>query len=215
MDGNTSPSSVTPKQPKQPVSPKQPTAQAALKNTNAWSTKQLVTMALLCAIGVLLSFIEFPLLPGVTWLKYDASAMPAMVCGFAYGPAGGLAVGVVGAVLHGILMADFSGAVMNILGVIGFVAPAALIYKRLHTFRGALLGLAVGILGVILMAIVGNLIITPAWLGVPLDAVIAMIVPVLIPFNLAKATLNAVLTLIVYKAISNLITPQKDQVQGR
>ena len=215
MDGNTSPSSVTPKQPKQPVSPKQPTAQAALKNTNAWSTKQLVTMALLCAIGVLLSFIEFPLLPGVTWLKYDASAMPAMVCGFAYGPAGGLAVGVVGAVLHGILMADFSGAVMNILVVIGFVAPAALIYKRLHTFRGALLGLAVGILGVILMAIVGNLIITPAWLGVPLDAVIAMIVPVLIPFNLAKATLNAVLTRIVYKAISNLITPQKDQVQGR
>ncbi len=215
MDGNNSPSSVTPKQPKQPVSPKQPTAQTALKNTNAWSTKQLVTMALLCAIGVLLSFIEFPLLPGVTWLKYDASAMPAMVCGFAYGPAGGLAVGVVGAVLHGILMADFSGAVMNILVVIGFVAPAALIYKRLHTFRGALLGLAVGILGVILMAIVGNLIITPAWLGVPLDAVIAMIVPVLIPFNLAKATLNAVLTLIVYKAISNLITPQKDQVQGR
>ena len=215
MDGNTSPSSVTPKQPKQPVSPKQPTAQAALKNTNAWSTKQLVTMALLCAIGVLLSFIQYPLLPGVTWLKYDASAMPAMVCGFAYGPAGGLAVGVVGAVLHGILMADFSGAVMNILVVIGFVAPAALIYKRLHTFRGALLGLAVGILGVILMAIVGNLIITPAWLGVPLDAVIAMIVTVLIPFNLAIATLNAVLTLIVYKAISNLITPQKDQVQGR
>lgn len=43
------------------------------KNTNAWSTKQLVTMALMCAIGVLLSFIEFPLLPGVTWLKFDAS----------------------------------------------------------------------------------------------------------------------------------------------
>lgn len=46
------------------------------KNTNAWSTKQLVTMALMCAIGVLLSFIEFPLLPGVTWLKFDASNMP-------------------------------------------------------------------------------------------------------------------------------------------
>lgn len=49
------------------------------KNTNAWSTKQLVTMALMCAIGVLLSFIEFPFLPGVTWLKFDASNMPAMV----------------------------------------------------------------------------------------------------------------------------------------
>ena len=41
-------------------------------NTNKWSTRQLVTMALMTAIGVLLSFIEFPLLPGVTWLKFDA-----------------------------------------------------------------------------------------------------------------------------------------------
>ena len=41
-------------------------------NTNKWDTRQLVTMALMCAIGVLLSFVEFPLLPGVTWLKYDA-----------------------------------------------------------------------------------------------------------------------------------------------
>ena len=99
-------------------------------NTNKWDTRQLVTMALMCAIGVLLSFVEFPLLPGVTWLKYDASAMPAMVCGFAFGPAAGLAVGIVGAVIHGILMADFSGAIMNILVVTGFILPAALVYRR-------------------------------------------------------------------------------------
>ena len=41
-------------------------------NTNRWDTRQLVTMALMCAIGVLLSFIEFPLLPGVTWLRVRA-----------------------------------------------------------------------------------------------------------------------------------------------
>ncbi|MCI8468486.1 MAG: ECF transporter S component [Eggerthellaceae bacterium] len=201
--------------PKDPRAPKAPTAQATLANTNAWSTRQLVTMALMCAIGVLLSFVEFPLLPGVTWLKYDASAMPAMVCGFAYGPAGGLAVGVVGAVIHGILMADFSGAVMNILVVVGFVTPAAVLYARVRTFRGAVAGLALGVVGAVAMAVVGNLIVTPGWLGVPLDAVVAMIVPVLIPFNLAKAVINAVLTLVVYKSVSNLITPAKDQVRGR
>ena len=184
-------------------------------NTNKWDTRQLVTMALMCAIGVLLSFVEFPLLPGVTWLKYDASAMPAMVCGFAFGPAAGLAVGIVGAVIHGILMADFSGAVMNILVVVGFILPAALVYRRSRTFKSGVVGLVLSAIAATAMAIVGNLVITPMWLGVPLDAVIAMILPILVPFNLAKAAINAVLTLIVYKSISNLITPKKKQVKGR
>ena len=184
-------------------------------NTNKWDTRQLVTMALMCAIGVLLSFVEFPLLPGVTWLKYDASAMPAMVCGFAFGPAAGLAVGIVGAVIHGILMADFSGAVMNILVVAGFLLPAALVYRRSRTFKSGVVGLVLSAITATVMAILGNLVITPMWLGVPLDAVVAMILPILTPFNLIKAGINAVLTLIVYKSISNLITPKKKQVKGR
>ena len=188
---------------------------AGIKNTNKWGTRQLVTMALLCAIGVLLSFIEFPLIPGVTWLKYDASAMPAMVCGFAFGAGGGLAVGIAGAIIHGILMADFSGAVMNILVVIGFVVPASLVYQHGRTLPRAIIGLIASVVCAVIMAIAGNLVITPAYLGVPMDAVIAMILPILVPFNLAKGIINAVLTLAVYKSISNLITPRKQQVKGR
>ena len=183
---------------------KAPTAQKTMANTNRWSTRVLVTIALLCAISVLLSFVEFPLLPGVAWLSYDASIMPAAVCGFAFGPAAGLACGIISVVAHGILFADFTGALMNLLVVIGFILPSALVYKKIHTLKGAIIGLLLGIL-----------VVTPAWLGVPLDAVVAMIVPILIPFNLLKGLLNAILTLIVYKAISNLITPKKDQVKGR
>lgn len=184
-------------------------------NTNAWGTRQLVTMALMCAIGVVLSFIEFPLLPGVTWLKCDASSMPAMVCGFAFGPAAGFAVGVVEAILHGLLMADFSGALMNILVVSGLVLPSAWIYKRMHTWTGAVIGLAASCVAAVLMAILGNLLVTPLYLGVPLEAVVDMIIPILVPFNILKALINAVLTLVVYKSVSNLITPKKDQVVGR
>lgn len=173
------------------------------KNTNAWSTKQLVTMALMCAIGVLLSFIEFPLLPGVTWLKFDASNMPAMVSGFAFGPGAGVAVGILTAIIHGLLMADFTGALMNVLTVTCFVLPAAI---------G---GLALSIIAAMAGAVVGNLIVTPMWLGVPFEAVTAMIIPILIPFNLLKGLRNAVLTLVIYKSISNLITPKKDQTKGR
>lgn len=184
-------------------------------NTNKWDTRQLVTMALMCAIAALLSFIQIPLIPGVTFLTYDPSLMPAMVCGFAFGPAAGLAVGIVGAVIHGILMADFSGAIMNILVVTGFILPAALVYRRSRTFKSGVVGLVLSAVAATVMAILGNLVITPMWLGVPLDAVVAMILPILTPFNLAKAGINAVLTLIVYKSISNLITPKKKQVKGR
>ncbi|HJH42368.1 MAG TPA: ECF transporter S component [Rubneribacter badeniensis] len=201
--------------PNDAATPARPSPSYEFANTNVWDTRQLVTMALMCAIGVLLSFIEFPLLPGVTWLKYDASAMPAMVCGFAFGPAAGLSVGVVGAVIHGILMADFTGALMNILVVAGFVLPAALVYRRSRTFRSGVVGLVLSVIAATLMAILGNLLVTPAWLGVPLDTVVAMILPILTPFNLAKGALNAVLTLVVYKSVSNLVTPKKKQVKGR
>lgn len=184
-------------------------------NSNVWSTRQLVTMALMCAIGTLLSFIEFPLLPGVTWLKFDASNMPAMVAGFAYGPAGGVAVGIVTAIIHGLLMADFTGALMNILVVTCFVLPAALIYKKKRTYKFVIIGLVFSIIAGVIGSIIGNLLLTPSWLGVPFDAVVALIIPVLIPFNLLKGLLNSVITLIVYKSISNIITPKKDQKKGR
>lgn len=184
-------------------------------NSNVWSTRQLVTMALMCAIGTLLSFIEFPLLPGVTWLKFDASNMPAMVAGFAYGPAGGVAVGIVAAIIHGLLMADFTGALMNILVVTCFILPAALIYKKKRTDKFAIIGLVFSIIAGVIGSIIGNLLLTPSWLGVPFDAVVALIIPVLIPFNLLKGLLNSVITLIVYKSISNIITPKKDQKKGR
>lgn len=184
-------------------------------NSNVWSTRQLVTMALMCAIGTLLSFIEFPLLPGVTWLKFDASNMPAMVAGFAYGPAGGVAVGIITAIIHGLLMADFTGALMNILVVTCFVLPAALIYKKKRTYKFAIIGLVFSIIAGVIGSIIGNLLLTPSWLGVPFDAVVALIIPVLIPFNLLKGLLNSVITLIVYKSISNIITPKKDQKKGR
>lgn len=194
---------------------RQPTAQSTIRNTNAWPTRQLATMALMCAIGVLLSFVELPLVPGAAWLRYDASTVPAMVCGFAYGPAAGIAVGIAGAILHGLLTADLAGSVMNCLVVFAYVLLAASVYKRFRTFKGAVAGLVAGAIGAIIAAIVGNLVVTPLWLGVPVDAVIAMIVPALMPFNIVKAVLNSILTLVVYKTISRLIKPADGATEGR
>ena len=167
---------------------------ASIHNTNKWETKTLVTLALLCAISVILSFVEFPLIPGIAWLKYDPSCMPAMVAGFAFGPAAGLACGLISALIHGMIMADWVGALMTSIVVAAMVVPSAALYRKNRTLKGAIIGLIVSIICTLIAALV---------------------VPALLPFNLAKACLNSVLAVIVYKSISNLITPKKNQVKGR
>jgi riboflavin transporter FmnP len=187
----------------------------AYRNTNRWETKELVTMALLCAISVLLSFIEIPLIPGVAWLKFDASAMPAMVVGFAYGGGAGIIVGIVSALIHGIVLGDWVGALMNIIVIIAMVGPASAVYRRMHSFKGAAVGLCLSVIVTVAAAIASNLVIDPFYFGMPFEAVAALVVPVLLPFNIVKTVLDSVLTLVVYKSISNLITPAKKQVRGR
>ena len=62
------------------------------ENTNRWSTRQLVTMALMCALGTVFSFVQIPLIPTAPFLTYDPSLVPAMVSGLAFGTGPGLVV---------------------------------------------------------------------------------------------------------------------------
>lgn len=184
-------------------------------NSNRWNTRQLVTMALMCAIASLFSFVQIPLIPGVTFLTYDPSLMPAMVCGFAFGPGAGIAVGSIAAVIHGLILGEWVGSLMNIFATIFFVLPAALLYKRLHTLKGAVAGLVISVITATAGAILINLTIGVWFYYGSADVIIPLILPALLPFNLAKTILNALLTLVVYKAVSNLITPKKERVKGR
>lgn len=190
-------------------------ATTPLQNTNRWSTKQLVTMALMCAVAALLAFVQIPLLPAASFLTYDPSLMPAMVCGFAYGPAAGFVVGAIAAIIHGLLLGEWVGSLMNICATLFYVVPAALVYKKMHNYKGAIIGLVLGCVCATLGAILTNLTIGVwFWYG-SADVILPLMLPAVIPFNLIKTVLNSLLTLLVYKAISNLITPAKDQVVGR
>ena len=175
------------------------------ENTNRWSTKQLVTMALMCALGALFMYVQLPILPSAPFLTYDPSLVPAMVCGFAYGPGAGTAVAAMAIVIHALTTGDWVGALMNLVATLGFILPAAIIYQKMHTYKGAVIGLALGVIAATALSMVANLTIGVwFWYG-----------PAVLPFNLIKTVLNSVLTLAVYKAVSNLITPKKDQVKGR
>ena len=53
--------------------------------------------------------------------------------------------------------------------------------------------------------VIWNLIFTPLFMGTPIEAVIAMLIPVIIPFNLIKTGVNALITFIVYKSVSKVL----------
>ena len=183
-------------------------------NTNAWSTRQLVTMALMCALSAVFQFIQIPIIPGVTFLTYDPSLVPAMVCGFAFGPAAGIVVGTIASVIHGLVLGEWVGSLMNIVATVCFVLPAALIYRKSHTLTGAIVSLVVSCIAATLGALASNLTIGVwFWYG-SVDVIVPMLLPAIVPFNLVKTILNSVLTCVIYKSISNLITPRKNRASG-
>lgn len=182
---------------------------AAISSNNAshsthaasgWDTRRIAVTALLCAMAAICTLLlEFPILPGVTWLKYDPSGIVALIAGFAFGPATGAVVSVIPYLVHVATASGVYGMIMAVLATFSLVMPASLIYQRNRTMRGAVLGLVVG--GVVCLAacIVGNLIVTPFYTGMPLDAVVALIVPALLPFNLIKIIVNCAVFALVMR----------------
>ena len=172
-------------------------------DSGRWSTKRIAMYALFVALSMAVSFVEFPIVPGVEWLKYDPSGIVSLVAGFAYGPAAAVIVSVLGFLPH--LFTNPWGTLMAVLVALALSVPAALIYRRNKTRKGAVIGIIVGAIAALAMAIVGNIIVTPFYAHMTTAQVVALIVPALLPFNALKFTIQGVVTFLIYKPISNLL----------
>ena len=172
-------------------------------DSGRWSTKRIAMYALFVALSMAVSFVEFPIVPGVEWLKYDPSGIVSLVAGFAYGPAAAVIVSVLGFLPH--LFTNPWGTLMAVLVALALSVPAALIYRRNKTRKGAVIGIIVGAIAALAMAIVGNIIVTPFYAHLTTAQVVALIVPALLPFNALKFTIHGVVTFLIYKPISNLL----------
>lgn len=150
-------------------------------DSGRWSTKRIAMYALFVALSMAVSFVEFPIVPGVEWLKYDPSGIVSLVAGFAYGPAAAVIVSVLGFLPH--LFTNPWGTLMAVLVALALSVPAALIYRRNKTRKGAVIGIIVGAIAALAVAIVGNMIVTPFYAHMTTAQVVALIVPALLPFN--------------------------------
>ncbi|EIK85311.1 hypothetical protein CGSMWGv00703Dmash_04569 [Gardnerella greenwoodii 00703Dmash] len=98
---------------------------------------------------------------------------------------------------------------MAVLVSLGASVTAAIVYKKMHTRKGAIIALLVGSVVAITLAIAGNLVITPLYAHMTVSQVVALIIPALLPFNIIKLALHVVVTMLVYKPISKLLHHSK------
>ncbi len=164
-------------------------------------TNRLVLAAAFAAIAYLCMF----LLPiKVSFLTLDIKDSVIAIGALYLGPVAGILISAVVALVEMVTVSQTGiyGFFMNFLGSAVFSATVSLFYTRQKSLKRALLGLICSIAAMTSVMLAFNLIVTPVYLGQPRQAIIDMILPLLLPFNLGKGILNAALTMLLYKPIS-------------
>jgi riboflavin transporter FmnP len=168
-------------------------------------TARLAKMGLMTAIAVICSLIHFPILPGATFLEFEVSDIPILIAAFAFGPIPGLIVAAVSILLHDVLIGMANGPygmIMHMIAIGMYVLVSGLIYKRFKSRRGALTGLILGGLCMVFIMIPANILITPHFMVTSVEFVYGIIPTVILPFNLIKFAINAVVVFLLYKRLS-------------
>lgn len=173
------------------------------------STRIMVSLAMLAAISVVLvAVIHFPLIPAAAFLEYDPADIPILIGAFAFGPVPGLLLVIVVSVIQGLTVSaggGIIGIVMHIIATGACVFVAGSIYKKNKSRKTAVGALVAGALVQTFAMVIMNMILTPLFMGQPLEVIISMLVPIIIPFNLLKAGINCTMTFLLYKSISHLL----------
>ena len=174
-----------------------------------FSTQRLCGMALMSAAAFLVLLVmRIPLFPAASFLDYECKDVVFAVAGMMYGPVGGIIVTVVTCLLELVTVSHtgWIGLIMNIVSSLSFMLPAALLYQRKRTVTRALIGLILGALVSCGVMLLWNAFLTPLYMGIPRQAVIQMLLPVFLPFNLIKGALNAALTFLVWHLLAPLLS---------
>ena len=172
------------------------------------NTKKLTVLAMLTALSaVLITLVHFPLFPAAAFLQYDPADVAILIGAFALGPLAGLAGAVVAPAIQAFLLGGDGvyGFLMHVIASGTLALVAGSIYRLRHTRMGGLTALIAGTVAMGLVMMVANHFITPYYMGVPTEVVDAMLVTVILPFNLLKAGINSVITFLVYKTVSRTL----------
>ena len=190
------------------------------------NVRKIILVGLLGAMSFVLMLIRFPLPFMPSFLEFDISELPAMFAGFFLGPVGGVLVVIVKLSLKLAIQGTstaFVGEFMNLVASVTFALSASLIYRKLHTRKGAIIAMSVATVLVSIVCVFMNAFIAfPMYarlFGMSLDAIIAMgsaVNPLVsniftmmlfsvFPFNILKYGATSLVTFLVYKRVGKVL----------
>lgn len=140
----------------------------------------------------------------VNFLSLDIKDAFIAIGSLYLGPLSGVIISGVVSVLETVSgsTTGFYGLIMNFFGSAAFVAVAALIYRNKKSLANAVLALVCATLSMTVVMLCANLVFTPYYMGVTVETVKNLIVPLFLPFNIVKGILNSALVMLLYKPIS-------------
>lgn len=177
--------------------------------------QKMVSIAMLAAIGTVLQFVAFPIMPAFSFLKIDFSDIPILLGMFLYGPLAGVITAFVRSLLHlfltGLAPQNMVGDFASFLASSIFTLPIFYFFGKKKNIRtNRIVGLVSGILALtIFMSIANYFVITPIYLqlyGVTtqqfLGTSLASYVAIgIVPFNLIKGLLVSGVFLVLHAEV--------------
>ncbi len=166
------------------------------------------TSCLAAVAVVLVWFVHFPLIPAAPFLEYDMADVPVLIATVLFGPGWGMLVLTVVSLIQAFLLGGngWVGAVMHMVSSGVFLAIVGMFTRKNVKPARLAAGLLLGTLAMAAVMVPMNLTLTVYFLGTPRAAVIQMLLPAILPFNLLKAGVNSVLTAVLYTALRPLFS---------
>lgn len=174
------------------------------------NTKYITKVGILTAVSIAIMFLfEFPILPNYPMLKMDFSEVPVLLAGFSLGPAAAIIIEFLKNLIHAFIKGDGTGGVGNLANFLVGIAlcvPAAWYYLKHKTLKGAIIGLVIGVVCMVVTgALVNYFIILPLYGMNEHSVKMAFILGGATPFNAIKSVILSVVTLLLYKPLSSVL----------
>lgn len=164
-------------------------------------TKKRTMTSMLCTLAYVMTAVGR--IPIVLFLKYDPKDVIIAIGGLIFGPLTSFIIATVVAFTEMFTISEngILGCFMNIISSCSFACTATFIYSKRRKLSGAIGGLFCGWGCQIVVMLLWNYLITPIYMGYPREAVVKLLIPAFLPFNLIKGGLNAAITMILYKPV--------------